>query len=58
MISVPPLQLGIHSFQVEDREAFPPDLVDLLPFFPQTGFKPFEFLFKECQDFSFISVSN
>lgn len=33
LISVLPLQLGINSFQVGDREAFPPDLVDLLPFF-------------------------
>lgn len=28
------LQLDNNSVQVGDREAFPPDLVDLLPFFP------------------------
>lgn len=36
LISVPTLQLGNNSFQGGDREAIPPDLVDLLPFFPPT----------------------
>lgn len=53
----PPLQLRINSFQVGEREAFPPGLVHLLPL-PRTGFKQLESVFKECLHFSCISVSD